>query len=266
MSIPGLNRRDVQRPFQYLRTLSGHERSPRANRHLGRALAFVAGAANAGGFLAVSEYTSHMTGIVSAMADDIALGNLTLAVAGFVSVLTFVTGAMTCAVLVNWGRERRMHSEYALPLMLEAVLMLVFGLLGARILPHVTLYVSVTVLLLCFMMGLQNAIITKVSRAEIRTTHVTGLVTDIGIGLGRALYWLGRPDRHEGWQDAKRENRARLNLHVSLVMLFFIGAVVGALGFKHIGFQTCIPLAIILMLLSVMPLMDDVLRRNRMPA
>jgi len=38
--------------------------------------------------------------------------------------------------------------------------------------------------LLCFIMGLQNAVITKISHAEIRTTHVTGLVTDVGIELG----------------------------------------------------------------------------------
>ena len=36
-------------------------------------------------------------------------------------------------------------------------------------------------------MGLQNAIMTKISKAEIRTTHMTGVVTDIGIELGRLL-------------------------------------------------------------------------------
>lgn len=262
MSTPGSSKYRPEKSLQYLRFLSGHKRSPRANRHLGRALAFVAGAANAGGFLAVSEYTSHMTGIVSAMADDIALGNFTLAVAGVASVLSFVMGAMLCAVLVNWGRERQLHSEFALPLMVEAVLMLVFGLMGASIQPHVTFYVSATVLLLCFMMGLQNAIITKISHAEIRTTHVTGLVTDIGIALGRGLYWLGRGEKER----AQQENRERLGLHVSLVMLFFAGAVVGALGFKHIGFQTCIPLAVILMALSVMPLFDDLSRRRKVAA
>jgi uncharacterized membrane protein YoaK (UPF0700 family) len=106
------------------------------------------------------------------------------------------------------------------------------------------------------MMGLQNAIITKISRAEIRTTHVTGLVTDIGIGLGRLLY------RHADTQQAA-ENRRRLRLHASLVFMFFAGGLTGALGFKHVGFRTCIVLALILMLLSVMPLLDDLRRRPR---
>ena len=58
-------------PIQYLRRLTSPQRTDDANRRLGQSLAFVAGAANAGGFLAVKQYTSHMSGIVSAMADDI---------------------------------------------------------------------------------------------------------------------------------------------------------------------------------------------------
>lgn len=66
-------------PIIYARGLTGRERSTRANRQLGLALTFVAGATNAGGFLAVQQYTSHMTGIVSAMADNLALGAYELA-------------------------------------------------------------------------------------------------------------------------------------------------------------------------------------------
>lgn len=248
-------------PINYLRHLSSRERSPQANRQLGRNLAFIAGAANAGGFLAVAEYTSHMTGIVSAIADHLALGQFVLALAGLVSVLSFLGGAMLCAWLVNWGRSRELKSEYALPLMLEAVLMLGFGMLGSRIQEHVAFYVPYTVLLLCFMMGLQNAIITKISRAEIRTTHVTGLVTDVGIELGRLLYWRTHPSTPE----LRDENRQRLQLHASLVALFFVGGVVGALGFKHIGFLASLPLAFLLMLLSVVPLLDDMAGRWRAP-
>ena len=61
-------------PINYVRRLTGRKRTASANRHLGFALAFVAGAINAGGFLAVQQYTSHMTGIVSSMADSLVLG------------------------------------------------------------------------------------------------------------------------------------------------------------------------------------------------
>ena len=69
-------------PIHYARSLAGRERTAAANRHLGFTLAFVAGAINAGGFLAVQQYTSHMTGIVSAMADNIVLGTYDLVLGG----------------------------------------------------------------------------------------------------------------------------------------------------------------------------------------
>ncbi len=239
--------------LDYWRQIAGSERSPRRNYQLGLNLAFIAGAANAGGFLAVAEYTSHMTGIVSSVADNLVLGQFVLALAGVVSVLSFVLGAALCAWLVNWGRMRALKSEYALPLMLEAVLMLLFAVLGTRIQSHVAFYVPYTVLLLCFMMGLQNAIITKISRAEIRTTHVTGLITDVGIEIGRWLFWRG----HAAPPELEAENRGRLRLHAALVVLFFAGALIGALGFKHFGFAASIALAAWLMLLSALPLFDD---------
>ena len=69
-------------PLHYLRRLTGSKRTDSANRHLARYLAFVAGAANAGGFLAVRQYTSHMSGIVSAMADGLAVWSLPLVMHG----------------------------------------------------------------------------------------------------------------------------------------------------------------------------------------
>lgn len=61
-------------PIEFARRLTGRRRTAKADRQLGFGLAFVAGAINAGGFLTVQQYTSHMTGIVSAMADNLALG------------------------------------------------------------------------------------------------------------------------------------------------------------------------------------------------
>ncbi|RJF96748.1 DUF1275 domain-containing protein [Noviherbaspirillum cavernae] len=60
-------------PITYLSGLAATERTTRANFHLGVSLSFVAGALNAGGFLAIGQYTSHMTGIVSSAADHLVL-------------------------------------------------------------------------------------------------------------------------------------------------------------------------------------------------
>ncbi len=120
-------------PIRYARSLTGRTRSAAANRHLGFTLAFVAGAINAGGFLAVQQYTSHMTGIVSAMADNIALGAYELVWGGLGAVLSFLLGAACSTVMINYSRRRHLHSEYALPLLLEALLLLCFGFLGASL-------------------------------------------------------------------------------------------------------------------------------------
>uniref|UniRef100_UPI002631B68D YoaK family protein n=1 Tax=Acidovorax sp. TaxID=1872122 RepID=UPI002631B68D len=183
------------------------QRTPQANTRLGVTLAAVAGAANAGGFLAVNQYTSHMTGVVSGMADAVVLGHTGTALVGLAMLLAFVTGAMCTALLVNWGMRHHLHSAYGLPLLLEAALLLVFGLFGGAIAVAAHLFVPLTVVLLCFIMGLQNAVITKISRAEIRTTHITGLVTDMGIELGKLLYINPAPSEHP-----VRANRDKLRL------------------------------------------------------
>jgi hypothetical protein len=82
-----------------------------------------------------------------------------------------------------------MASEYALPLMLEAALILLFGLMGAQLARFEGLTVPFTIVLLCFVMGLQNAMVTKLSGGVVRTTHLTGTVTDLGIELGKLVYW-----------------------------------------------------------------------------
>lgn len=245
-------------PINYARRLTGRQREAGGNRQLGMVLAFVAGAANAGGYLAVHQYTSHMTGIVSAMADDLAAGAFGLAAAGLGALLAFVAGAACCALMVNYARRRALHSVYALPLLLEAILLLSFGVLGAWLASVEVLVVPATVTLLCFMMGLQNAVITKLSNAEIRTTHITGVMTDIGIELGKALY----PNR-DGGAAPVVANAGRLRLLAMLALCFFAGGIAGAAGFARLGYAATVPLAMLLVALAIVPVVDD-LRQPRM--
>lgn len=239
----------------YLRRLTGRVRSETADRHLAYILTFVAGAANAGGFLAVKHYTSHMSGIVSLMADSFAVGDVKLALAAFAAFASFVTGAAVSAMLVNWGRRQKLQSEYALPLMIEALLLLCFGLLGSNLSRLEWLFVPATVMLLCFIMGLQNAVITKLSNARIRTTHVTGMTTDMGIELGKLLYW--NIERGDISKPMVRADRAKLRLHALLVSLFLAGGIVGAIGFRLAGFGATIALSIILLASGAVPFIDD---------
>ncbi|MFN3612025.1 YoaK family protein [Tepidimonas sp.] len=227
-------------------------RTRKANVRLGLTLAFVAGATNAGGFLAVGQYTSHMTGVVSAVADNIVLGEWILVIAGIGSLLAFLAGAMTTAWIVNWGLRRSLRSAFGLPLLLEAMALLLFGVFGAVLDLFYGLFLPLTVILLCFIMGLQNAVITKISKAEIRTTHLTGLITDLGIELGKLLYVNRHPE-----QAPVLANRDKLRLQIRMIASFFGGAVLGALGFKYIGYASTLPLAAMLLLLIWRPILQD---------
>jgi len=243
-------------PLNFLRTLSGRRRTARANRQLGALLALVAGAVNAGGFLAVHQYTSHMSGIVSSVADHLVLGNILLVLAGVASLLFFLAGAACTAIMINWARHRNLHGEYSLSLIAEALLLLLFGVLGAHLDAFVAITVPLTVLLLCFIMGLQNAIMAKMSNSEIRTTHLTGVVTDLGIELGRMLYW--NRSRRRDAADYVGARWSRVALQVTILSMFFVGGILGAIGFKYLGFSTVLPFSISLFVVALVPLMDDV--------
>lgn len=246
-------------PIRYARELTGISRSARSNIHLGAALAFVGGATNAGGFLAVKMYTSHMTGIVSTIADAVVLRQRALILTCVGALLAFLAGAATTAISVNFARRRGMASAFAQPLLLEAMLLLAFGVLGARLENLHAAFVPATVALLCFTMGLQNAVITKISGAEVRTTHVTGLVTDIGIELGKLLY-VNRPAR-DGHGPVKAD-RGRLATLAILLAAFFIGGVAGAFGFQWFGYAATAPLAAALLVVALVPVIDDVRMRR----
>ena len=241
-------------PINYLALLTSPRRTARSNLHLGVTLAFVAGALNAGGFLAIGQYTSHMSGIVSSAADNLVLGNVVLTMSALLSHFAFVGGSASTSLLVSYARRHAFTYIYTPTLIFEAFLLLVFGFVGKKLQEHELVELSMTAVLLCYVMGLQNALITKISNAEIRTTHVTGLVTDIGIELGRLIYW-NRSNHDEKYTQVAEviANRSKLKVHVMLVFFFFCGGVVGALGFSTIGFISTVPLAIALITLSVAP-------------
>jgi uncharacterized membrane protein YoaK (UPF0700 family) len=243
-----------------LRHLTGQHRTASTNRLLGALLAFNAGAINAGGFLVVGMYTSHMTGFASMISDMLVLGSFTVAIGATGALLAFLAGAACTAVLVNWARQNHLRSEYALPLLLEAGLLLVFGLLGATLNRQTPFAVPLTVLVLAFTMGLQNALVSKISASQIRTTHMTGVITDMGIELGKLFYWNqgARPPELQ-----VRANRIKLRLYAMLLGAFIAGGVVGAAGFKYLGFVWVLPMAGLLLLMSLPPLWSDCLRYRR---
>src|SRR5690606_32108012 len=106
---------------------------------------------------------------------------------------------------------------------------------------HHLFMIPATIACLCFLMGLQNALITKASTAIIRTTHVTGMTTDLGIELGRALISRNKADTNI--------NRKKARLHTSIITTFFIGGIIGAFATSNIGSIGLLP--VVLLLVSV---------------
>jgi uncharacterized membrane protein YoaK (UPF0700 family) len=241
---------------EYLLAVAGPTRTPRHNVQLAALLALNAGVLNSVGFVAVSVYTSHMTGLTAAVADHLVLGGATVVLTGLIGLATFVAGAASCAVVFNWGRRRGLRARYANVLVLEAVLMLLFGLLAEELAWQHRAWVFVGVL--CFTMGMQNAIITKISGAQIRTTHVTGMITDIGIEIGKLLYVHRTADL-----DPVVADLPKLGVLALLVGLFFAGGVLGALGYLELGFAALVPLALVLLVAAAAPLAADVRRAAR---
>jgi uncharacterized membrane protein YoaK (UPF0700 family) len=248
--------------FNFIRRLVGRQRSRLFNQRLGFILTFIAGAVNAGGFIAVNRYTSHMTGVVSRIADDFATGAWLLVAGGLLLLLVFIFGAMTATILINWARRQKMASEYALCLLFEASLLLTFGVLGGFLALHTTVLFSATVGLLTYIAGVQNALGTTISKAEIKTTHMTGVITDLGIELGRAVYWNSTKNPLKPELHIKADSQKLKFLSRSLGAFIF-GGVIGAWMFQIMSYKATIPLAMVLSSLALVPIYDDWRIRQR---
>ena len=244
---------------RYLHQLISRERNQRTNRHLGALLAFVAGAVNAGGFVMLGHFSSHITGAVAHVGLHTTDGDVTMLKISLGLLFSFLLGSICASLLVSWGRRRQLRGQYAAALLLEAALLAGFGLFGDMLEQHVWLLLPVPALLLTLSMGLQNSLITKLSNAEIRTTHLTGIITDIGIELGKLLYRnnpaLNAPDIVA--------NRSKLRILTMLALMFLAGAACGGAGFSNAGYQAALPLAGLLGLLAMAPMADDLLSRWR---
>lgn len=200
-------------------------------------LSSVAGALNAVGFLVAGSFTANMTGNLSAMADEAAAGAFGVALSFGGLVVAFVLGALSAALAVMAGERRGLRTVYAWVVMAEAVVLI--GLGGAMVTdpPEQTTLVVV----LSFVMGLQNAVTTMISKARVRTTHVSGMATDLGIELAAVL------DKGA----ARQEAVPKLKLHALTLLSFAVGGVVGALLYVLVGAWLFIGAAGVLLALAI---------------
>lgn len=207
----------------------GADRNDQLDTSLAMSLALVAGAVNAAAFYAAGFFAANMTGNLSAASDYLVLGEWTDLLFYLALLVAFVLGAGVSAVLITAGRRRNAGRVYGYVLLGEAASLMGLGGFASNV--PVEHRSALIILCLAFLMGLQNAVSTRISSARVRTTHVSGMATDLGIEI--AGLWSARRG-HSSAADGAR-NRRLLRLHLATVLAFFGGGVGGVLVYRGIG-------------------------------
>ena len=207
----------------------GDDRDSQLDRKLAFALAAIAGGLNAAAFHEVGFFSANMTGNVSALSSLLALGQWAHGLGYLAIVLAFIIGAMASTLAISAGLRRGIVTIYARVILAEAACLILLGL-GRMALDRAA-GVPLLILGLAFLMGLQNAIVTHISNARVRTTHVSGMSTDIGIGLARMVDII----RCKADATDREAVMLKLRLHAGTVMSFLLGGVAGVVAWRAIG-------------------------------
>jgi uncharacterized membrane protein YoaK (UPF0700 family) len=206
-------------------------------------LAFHAGYLNAGGFLSSHLFVSHMTGMVSSIGMNTAELLLTLEAA--VAPILFIFGSAVAGILI----DRDTAKESVLFILLGVAIMIVLnvaaliggvtGFFGTFGEPLMLQRDFILLFILTFMCGLQNGLFTSLTAGAIRSTHITGTATDLGLGL---IKQWNQSQGHERLVD-KKKNWLRLGL----ILAFTSGSMTAAIifnRFEYWGFAGSVVLSL----------------------
>ncbi|WP_083101198.1 YoaK family protein [Pseudophaeobacter leonis] len=217
----------------------GDERTASIDLVLAGLLSSIAGALNAVGFLIAGSFTANMTGNISAFADHLEHGAFLVALSFAGLVVAFILGAAIAALAIRVGERKQVRSVYALAIAGEAIILLLLGAALAFSPDHPQ--ETYLVIVLSFVMGLQNAVTTMISQARVRTTHVSVAMTDIGIELAALL----------ADHDVRQAARPKLRLHSLTLTCFAFGGICGALLHGLVGYWLFVLAAALLLLISL---------------
>lgn len=198
-------------------------------------LAFQAGLLNVGGLMAVHSFVSHVTGFATLFALEFESNNYPQAVGLLIIPGTFLLGSMVSGILVDLRLKLRKKPKYFIVFgfLFVLTLMIAVGgfnnLFGEWGVPISSLRGYVLVSLLCFTCGVQNGTITLVSRSVVRTTHLTGVTTDLGIGIVRFL----NRKRIDGVEDEWIANLMR----IGIIIFYTAGSAAGVPVFRSWQFR-----------------------------
>ena len=189
------------------------------------ALACVAGMVNVIGYLGFEhQAVSHLTGTTSLLGAALAQGDLRAIVHLWGVLIAFCVGAMLSGLVIQ-DQTLKLGRRYGVALALEAVLLL----LAIPLFKQQQIWGALLAAMAC---GLQNAMVTTYSGAAVRTTHLSGMFTDLGIGLGHLLRGMPLPMR-------------RLTLSGLIISGFLGGGVLGAWFYRHWGYDALLAPALL---------------------
>lgn len=188
------------------------------NLRIASLLSFVAGIVNVAGFFAVQRLTTNVTGHFAFFVDEIFKLNFWQAFVYFLYIFFFFLGSFVSNFLIEITSRKNDLYVFVVPAFIECLILFVIGFWGHSLIMNNANFIACSLL---FAMGLQNSLVTSISNASVRTTHLTGLFTDLGIELSQLFFYK------EKEQNDKLISSIKLRL--TIISFFFIGGIIGGI-------------------------------------
>lgn len=205
----------------------GKTRTLKHNLRIASLLSFVAGIVNVAGFLAVQRLTTNVTGHFAYLIDDAFRLEFWKGFVYFLFIFFFFFGSFTSNFLIEWISRKNRTSGFTVPIILESVILAALAFTGIYLINESPNLLAFSLL---FAMGLQNSLVTTISNATVRTTHLTGLFTDLGIELSQLFFYSEKEDRQKLF--------AAIKLRLTIISFFFIGGIIGGIFYSRIYLYT----------------------------
>lgn len=204
----------------------GRGRTFRHNLQLAIVLSMVAGIVNVVGFLALAQLTTNVTGHFALFIQDVAEFKVWKGLVYFGYIASFFMGSFFSSFLIEKFRETKRLNVYVIPITIESGILI---LVAMGVFMGYMTNVDLLACLLLFAMGLQNSYVTKLSNTIVRTTHLTGLFTDLGIEISQLLF----PKNHPHQDRIK----SHIRLRISIISFFFIGGLFGGFMYSRLDWK-----------------------------
>ncbi len=215
----------------------GRTRTFKHNLQIASLLSFVAGIVNIAGFLSVYQLTTNVTGHFAFFVDEVFKLQFWKGFVYFLYIFFFFLGSLVSNFLVELISQKKRKNTYLIPISIESLILLLIAIFGESLIAKDSNLIAYSLL---FAMGLQNSLVTSISNATVRTTHLTGLFTDLGIELSQLYFYKTEEQRKKLFSSIK--------LRLTIISFFFIGGITGGIFYSKIGLKILLLASITLLL------------------